>query len=440
MTPLATFDEHESSTAWPVSRLLWIVGIFASLAAASISFGDIDLPPFPLLIPMQMTAVMLLDGITAFLLLAQFWHLRLSSYAVLASAYLLAVFIAVPFLLTFPGLSQTNTPILGGPQSAVWLWHSWHMGFPLLIGISIALYRRATTLVAENSQILRQALSATVLSGLGAAVLTAAVTLGQDDLPVLLVPGFSHPQTELFFAISSVEGAIDLAAIALCWPLARKGSLLHQWLFIALVAFLGEIVASVCADHRYTLGWYCSRLQGVIANGVVMVMLLAETGRIYGRLRSALEQARKDRARLWGDTKALRISEERHRLLATGIRDHGVFMLDPAGRIMTWSIGAERLHGYSAAQVNGRPISLFFPPDDIAAHKPEHLLANARDAGHVTDDGWRVRKDGTRYPAHMSVSALRDATGQLAGYGIIVRDLSKDHHDHYRGLVQIAGS
>jgi PAS domain S-box-containing protein len=440
VTPLAALDENGSSTAWPVSRLLWSAGFFATLSLVVLFFGEVDLPSFPLLIPMQMTGVMVLDGITAYLLLAQFRHWRMQSYAILAMAYLLGVFLAFPFLISFPGMTETGDPLLGGSQSSIWLWNAWHLGFPLLVGVSIILYRRSKVIVATEERIDLYAWLAVAATVLGVIALAAVAILGQNYLPVLIVHGSPHPLTGMFYLVSGIEGAINAVALSLCWPLARRGSLIHQWLFIALLAFMGETLASMLSDHRYTLGWYFSRFQGLIANGVIMTMLLAETSRIYGRLRGALEQARKDRARLWSDTKGLRISEERHRLLATGIRDHAVFMLDPTGRVVTWGVGAEALYGYSTPQINGRFIGLFFPSDDVAANKPESLLAQARAQGKSSDQGWRLRKDGKRIFVDTTISALKDSTGQLAGYGIIARDLSKEHHDDYRGLVQVVGS
>lgn len=439
MSPLAAFDELETSDSWPMPRIIGIVGIFVALAVLSIVLGTIELPAFPLLIPMQMTGVMVLDGISAFLLLSQFWHQRVIAYVILAAAYLFAALIAVPFLLTFPGLTADGHLIVGGPQSSIWLWQAWHLVFPSLIGISIYLHRRQPRLQVAEAQIARHTLTMIALTMVGVALIVAVVVIAKDQLPILLVQNTPHPLTHQFFAISLLEVLVSVVAIALVWPLARQGSLLHQWLLIALVAFLGEIVASMSADHRYTLGWYISRFQGLAANGVVMLVLLGETSRIYRRLRLALAQARDDRTRLWKDTQSLRISEERYRLLATGIHDHAFYMLDANGRIMTWNAGAERMKGYQAPQVKGRTIGLFSPPEDVANKCPEALLNRARALGRAEEEGWRVRKDGSRFPAKISVTALHDAKGELAGYGVITHDLSENHHDNYNGLIQVPG-
>ena len=88
-------------------------------------------------------------------------------------------------------------------------------------------------------------------------------------------------------------------------------------------------------------------------------------------------------------------------LLVSGIRDYAIFMLDPAGNIETWNAGAEALKGYRADEVIGRHLSIFYPPEDRAAELPQRLLATAAAEGRVEIEGWRVRKDGSRFWANV---------------------------------------
>ena len=91
---------------------------------------------------------------------------------------------------------------------------------------------------------------------------------------------------------------------------------------------------------------------------------------------------------------ALRASEERLRLLVESVREYAIFMLDPEGLVKTWNAGAQRLKGYAASEVVGRHFSIFYPPDEVAAGKPERALAAALREGQHREEGWRVRRGG----------------------------------------------
>jgi PAS domain S-box-containing protein len=123
--------------------------------------------------------------------------------------------------------------------------------------------------------------------------------------------------------------------------------------------------------------------------------------------------------------RALHISEERFRLLVESVMDYGIFMLDPDGRITSWNAGAERVHGYQSDEVLGKHVSTFFAPEDVAAAKCEQLLTTAREKGRVEDEGWRVRKDGTRFWVNEVITAVRDERGAFIGFGSVCRDLTE---------------
>jgi PAS domain S-box-containing protein len=125
---------------------------------------------------------------------------------------------------------------------------------------------------------------------------------------------------------------------------------------------------------------------------------------------------------------ALRQSEERFRLLVEGVVDYAIYMLDPEGAITSWNTGAQRMTGYVATEVINKHFSRFFTEDDIAAGKPWDELATARRAGGVETEGWRVRKDGSRFWARVVVSALRDQAGRLRGFAKVTQDLTERRH------------
>jgi len=120
-----------------------------------------------------------------------------------------------------------------------------------------------------------------------------------------------------------------------------------------------------------------------------------------------------------------RIDEGLYRLLVETVSDYAIFALDPTGIILTWNEGAQRLKGYAPDEIIGKRFSIFYTPDDIAAGKPGRLLKEATELGHVEDEGWRVRKDGSYFWADVVITALRDETGALVGFAKVTRDLTE---------------
>ncbi|WP_250536121.1 PAS domain-containing sensor histidine kinase [Caballeronia sp. AZ10_KS36] len=112
------------------------------------------------------------------------------------------------------------------------------------------------------------------------------------------------------------------------------------------------------------------------------------------------------------------------RLLVESVEDYAIFLLDAQGNVGTWNNGARRIKGYEAHEIIGRHFSAFYPPEDIAARKPQKELDTAARAGRVEDEGWRVRKDGSRFWANVVVTALRDAKGELIGFAKVTRDMT----------------
>src|SRR3990167_17763 len=120
----------------------------------------------------------------------------------------------------------------------------------------------------------------------------------------------------------------------------------------------------------------------------------------------------------------LRNSEERFRLLVESVQDYAIFLLDVDGRVASWNSGAQRCKGYLPDEVIGRHFSIFYPPELVESGWPEQELAKALEEGRFEDEGWRVRKDGTRFWANVIITALRDSSGQHLGFAKVTRDLS----------------
>jgi PAS domain S-box-containing protein len=133
-------------------------------------------------------------------------------------------------------------------------------------------------------------------------------------------------------------------------------------------------------------------------------------------------------------------SEEKYRMLLDGIKDYAIFVLDPQGQILSWNAGAERIKGYKAEEIIGRNFSCFFPQQDIDRGRPEEVLRLTAARGRHEEQGMRVRKNGSRFLASVSFTALRDRNGNLRGFSEFSHDLSESQESEakYRGLLEAA--
>jgi PAS domain S-box-containing protein len=122
---------------------------------------------------------------------------------------------------------------------------------------------------------------------------------------------------------------------------------------------------------------------------------------------------------------ALSESERRFRLLVNGVIDYAIFMLDTDGRVANWNSGAQLMKGYTAAEIVGQLFTRFYTEEDRAAGLPQRLLATAREQGKAASEGWRLRKDGTRFWASVVIDAIRDETGELIGFAKVTRDITE---------------
>jgi PAS domain S-box-containing protein len=122
---------------------------------------------------------------------------------------------------------------------------------------------------------------------------------------------------------------------------------------------------------------------------------------------------------------ALRVSEQQLRLLVEAVQDYAIFMLDTEGYVQSWNTGAERIKGYKAAEIIGKHFSVFYPEQELKNRKPWWELELAAKDGRFEDEGWRVRKDGSRFWANVIITAVRDHNGNLVGFGKVTRDFTE---------------
>ena len=120
----------------------------------------------------------------------------------------------------------------------------------------------------------------------------------------------------------------------------------------------------------------------------------------------------------------IRQSSEIFQLLVSSVRDYAIFLLDPQGNVATWNVGAQRIKGYAPEEIIGRHFSTFYREEDLRSRKPQRALRIAREKGSVEDEGWRVRKDGTRFWANVVITAVYDSQRNLRGFAKVTRDIT----------------
>jgi PAS domain S-box-containing protein len=181
-----------------------------------------------------------------------------------------------------------------------------------------------------------------------------------------------------------------------------------------------ELEQAIAEGRLEDEGWRLRKDGTRFWANIVITAIYDETGELRG-----FGKVTRDMTDRRAAEEALRESEERFRLLVQGVLDYGIFMLDPAGHIVSWNDGAERIKGYREHEIIGQHFSVFYPPEDIAADKPARELEQAIAEGRLEDEGWRLRKDGTRFWANIVITALFDRTGKLRGFGKVTRDMTE---------------
>ncbi len=137
---------------------------------------------------------------------------------------------------------------------------------------------------------------------------------------------------------------------------------------------------------------------------------------------------------------ALRQSQERFRMLVEEVKDYAIFMLDPTGRIVSWNEGAQKIKGYTAEEIIGQHFSRFFLSEDIDLGKPNEELRFAAAEGRWEEEGWRLRKDGSRFWADVVITALHDKDGNLLGFTKVTRDITEGKRAREAFLLEVTNA
>lgn len=281
IAPVISQQAHRRA-AYLVSTLLVLV------AAAVFPFLSFTLPAIAPFLPAYGTAVILLEGITAYLLLSQFATRRNVFPGFVAAAYLSLIPLVIVQLLVFPGVFTPTGLLNAGPQSAVWIWVFWHGLFPALMLLACFAERFIKT-EQVNYTNLKFWLCAFVLAPLCLSLsLALFATWGSHLLPALIASNSYQQLLHSPYALL-VWG---MNALALCVMLmrARCNNVLYIWLSVALLASLIDVTLTLFAGARFSLGWYAARISSCVSSMVLLGALLWEVNRLYISTQRANEQ------------------------------------------------------------------------------------------------------------------------------------------------------
>jgi two-component system sensor kinase FixL len=191
----------------------------------------------------------------------------------------------------------------------------------------------------------------------------------------------------------------------------------------------GSTAGTVAAVLALLLGMRFAAMHSFDVSALFEVSTFALTSAGIILLARAMAQTRNRAARsdLRAEQRAIEANEitEELNLLIDGAHGHAIYMLDPDGNVTIWNQGAERLKGWSEAEIVGQNCSLFYPTDAVEAGKPAHDLAKAAAEGKLEEEEWRIRKDGSEFIASVAITALRNADGSLRGFAKIVTDITE---------------
>jgi PAS domain S-box-containing protein len=239
------------------------------------------------------------------------------------------------------------------------------------------------------------------------------------------------------WSLRKILEAVCLAALLLCatWVTFGSGApgknpypltfLIAPFIIWAAFRFGQREVATANAVVCGLAVWYTVEQRSPFASfplneALLLLLAFASTLVVTGLVLSAALGERRKTAE-----SRLSESEQRFQLMVRNVSDYAIFMLDPDGRIATWNAGAERIKGYRAEEVLDTHFSRFYPDEDALRGKPQDMLAGAAAEGRNEDEGWRLRKDGTKFWASVVITAMRDPDGKLIGFSKVVRDLTE---------------
>ena len=277
---LSTSPAERGHHRWAWAAVLGSLALMLGLAP----WASRPLPRSAVFLPLYESAIVVMYGVTAALLLGQYVIQRAPALLFLVAAYTYGGAMAAFHALTFPGMFAPGGLLGAGPQTTAWIYFSWHGGAALaMAGYGLAA-RRGNAAgwrdLSDRAGMLSAA-AAVLLALAAAAAALAACTLGHDLLPRIM-SGDADRAAKRAVAVATMAG-MALALPALAWR--RRLAVLDLWLLVALIVWLCELaLEALLNDGRYTLGWYAGRVFGLLATGLLLVVLIVQDSRIHRRL------------------------------------------------------------------------------------------------------------------------------------------------------------
>lgn len=403
------------------------VAICAALASITVMLAAAPLARVPLFelpafIPAYEASLVVIDLITAVLLLGQFLQTRSGALLALTAGYLFDGLMVVPHALTFPGVLSPSGGLGAGMHTTAWLYMFWHGGFPIFVaGYALMTWNGEPEASEQLGKQAAIAVAASVAGGV--LLLTLLATAGHEWLPAIMAGNTDGLGQK---AVAGVVWLLTATALVLLL-LKRPYTVLDLWLIVVMAAWLADIALSAVFDAaRYDLGFYAGRIYGLLAASFVLAALLAETGALHRRLAAAGIQ-------LQGQTRALdaRVREQTAELAQTSRQLSAVleaspvaiFMLDPAGTVALWTASAERIFGYTREETLGK-----LPPYLADEHTARFRADLARTVAGPTSSGSyetrRRRRDGTIIDVSVRWARVSDDSGGALGIMCAVADIT----------------
>jgi len=267
---------------------LTLGGVLLLIALLLLPNLSTSLPEIKPFLPIYATSIVLLEGLTAYLLLSHFLSNRLLYLGAVAAAYLFMLPLVIIQLLVFPGVFNPSGLLSAGSQSAVWIWVFWHGGFPSIMLLALLTERRGQQLQASAEARIRWVWAFVLVPLVVGAVLALFATWYSHLLPVLIAANSYQKLLHSPYAV--IVWLVNSIALLFMIRRSKAGGIMPVWLSLALFASLLDVTLTLLAGQRYSLGWYAARVSSTCSATVLLGVLLWEMNRLYRDVQKDNEQ------------------------------------------------------------------------------------------------------------------------------------------------------